>query len=170
MYQSMTIRFKIFWIKNNYLLKNMYRQAICAVFVNKENKFLLGFNPRDKVYKKCQWGIENGENPREACKREVKEELGIEIFDEDIIKEFEETCNYNFEDKGVIFIDGKWFVGQELKIFKINFDEEKMLFQKSDEFETFLWISSSELTNFKLSQRGDYKLRAYKKIVEIIWI
>jgi hypothetical protein len=43
-----------------------------------------------------------------------------------------------------------------------------MLFQKSDEFETFFWISPLELENFKLSPRGDYNLRAYKEIIEII--
>jgi len=150
-------------------MENTYRKAICAVFVNKENKFLLGFNPRDKVYKMCQWGIEDWETPKEACKREVKEELGIEICDENIVEEFEETCRYNFEDKGVIFIDGKWFIGQELKIFKINFDEEKMSFSQSNEFENFLWISSSELENFELSKKWDYKLRAYKEIIKIIW-
>jgi len=45
-----------------------------------------------------------------------------------------------------------------------------MFFQTSDEFANFLWISPSELENFTLSKRGDYKLRAYKKIIELIGI
>ncbi len=147
-----------------------YRKAICVVFINKENKILLGFSPRDKVYKMCQWGIEEWEIPKEACKREVKEELGIEICDENIVEEFEEMVKCEWvKDKSLDYYETE-FIGQELKIFKIFFDEEKMNLKKSDEFETFLWISPDELENFKLSPRGDYKLRAYKQILEIIWI
>jgi len=38
--------------------------------------------------------------------REAKEELGVDIFEEDIEKEFQDTLRYNFEDKGIHFIDG----------------------------------------------------------------
>ncbi|NUJ97702.1 NUDIX domain-containing protein [Candidatus Gracilibacteria bacterium] len=149
----------------------MYRQAICAVFVNKENKILLGFNSKDGVYTMCQGGIEEGETPKEACKREVKEELGFKISDEDLEAEFEEIVKCEWvKDKSLDYYETE-FIGQELKIFKIFFDEEKMNFSQSNEFENPVWIYPHEIHKFNISLgKIKFKLEAYKEIIKIIGI
>jgi hypothetical protein len=61
------------------------------------------------------------------------------------------------------------FIGQELKIFKIFFDEEKMNLKKSDEFENPLWIYPYEISKFDISLgKIKFKLEAYKEIIKII--
>ena len=69
--------------------KKDYRRTALALLVNNNGELLIALNPRvnstdsknvDKdTYKFPQGGIEIGENAEQALKREVQEELGIDI-------------------------------------------------------------------------------------------
>jgi len=64
--------------------KELDKNAV-AVIVNEDNKILLlKRSDYEKQWMPNKWalvggGIEKGENPEEACKREIKEETGLEI-------------------------------------------------------------------------------------------
>lgn len=72
--------------------KKLKKNAL-AIIVNDDNKFLLLKRADDsKIWQPNKWalvggGVEKGESPETACKREVKEETGLEI------KEFIKTFN-----------------------------------------------------------------------------
>lgn len=69
--------------------KKDYRRTALALLMNNQGELLIALNPRvnstdsknvDKdTYKFPQGGIEIGENPLQALKREMQEELGLDI-------------------------------------------------------------------------------------------
>ena len=73
----------------NLIEKRDYRRTVLALLMNNKGKLLIALNPRvnstdtkniDKdTYKFPQGGVEIGENENQAIKREMKEELGLDI-------------------------------------------------------------------------------------------
>lgn len=65
--------------------KEELKKNAVAIIVNDDNKFLLLKRSDDpKIWQPSKWalvggGIEKGESPEEAVKREIKEEIGLEI-------------------------------------------------------------------------------------------
>jgi 8-oxo-dGTP diphosphatase len=57
------------------------RNAVRAVIFDKDNKVALMSVSRDKFHKLPGGGIEDGEEPQQALRRECKEEAGVEIED-----------------------------------------------------------------------------------------
>lgn len=72
-------------------MRKIKREIVSALLISKDNKLLMGKKDPKKggVYPDC-WhipggGINDGENLIEALKREVIEEVGIDISDYDIV-------------------------------------------------------------------------------------
>ena len=72
-------------------MRKIKREIVSALLISKDNKLLMGRKDPKKggVYPDC-WhipggGINDGENLIEALKREVIEEVGIDISDYDIV-------------------------------------------------------------------------------------
>ena len=85
--------------------KKDYRRTVLALLVNGRGELLITLNLRtnsvdskniDKnTYKFPQGGIEIGENPKQALKREIEEELGLDISQYDA-KQLEDYISYWF--------------------------------------------------------------------------
>jgi 8-oxo-dGTP pyrophosphatase MutT (NUDIX family) len=132
------------------------RKATMAVIVNSENKFLIGSSPRDGGFKFPQGGLDEGESLFEGIKREVFEEVGLELLDSDIIESFDEMVKYFY----VKPHPETGHLGQEQSVFKIKFRDDMVLVPQDDEFDELYWISFEEFEKFDFMHRKTAYLRA----------
>jgi len=138
-------------------MKENYRPAILCVMINDENKFLIGNSPRDGGFKMCQGGIDEGEISKEALIREIKEELGFTISENQIIKKLNNLIKYNFPENRTLY---KKYIGQEFKsIFLVKINKKQNPIAQDNEFEKFYWITFNEFENYNYKHRKE----AYKK-------
>ena len=103
-------------------------------------------------------GIEPGETEQHAVKRELLEELGIHITDEDIDFVHAEKVQYLYPPEDPYYI----FKGQQLSVVKIKYNTSMNLIPQDDEFDELCWIKPQELINFDVG----FRLSAYTKALE----
>ncbi|RUA12913.1 MAG: hypothetical protein DSY82_00010 [Flavobacteriia bacterium] len=139
-------------------MKKIYRQAVMAVILNPDKKFLIGYSPRDKSYKFPQGGLEKGEDTISCIKRELKEELDYHLEERDILNVYQEKIAYPFPpDVHPVFI------GQQLKIVKIRYNPKSNIIPQDDEFSVLHWISPEEMNQYNF----EYREKAYHRALEI---
>ncbi len=139
-------------------MKQKVRKAVMAVIVNNNGKILIGSSPRDGGYKFPQGGLEADEDFISGIKRELKEELDLDITDNDILQSYIEKVSYTYPDE-----DQYIFLSQELNIVKIQFNDKMILSPQDDEFDELHWIAPSDLHNYNTYFRAD----AYTKALHI---
>lgn len=129
-----------------------------AVILNSENKVLIGSSPRDSGYKFPQGGIDTGETNFEALKRELMEELGLELNYSDVLEECKDKVTYFYAKS-----NPNGFDGQEQVVFKIRYRKDMNLIPQDNEFGELVWINPEELENYDCKHR----INAYKKALEL---
>ena len=87
-------------------MEDKKRDVVEAIIYNEKEEVLMNKKTMDyKLYPGawCFFGgeIEKGENPNETLKREILEELGLEIGEEDIGLVFEENYKINDRCEGI---------------------------------------------------------------------
>jgi len=140
-------------------MKDQFRIAVMAVIVNQENKILIGSSPRDGGFKFPQGGLEANEDTVTGIKRELNEELGISITENDILFVHSEKVHYLYPPEDPYYI----FKGQQLSVVQIQYNNSMQLMPQDDEFEELHWINPQELSNFDVGFRG----KAYAKALEL---
>jgi len=139
-------------------MSKIYRQAVMAVIINREKKFLIGYSPRDKSYKFPQGGLEKGEDAITCIKRELIEELNYQLEDKDILSIYQEKTAYPFPpDVHPVFM------GQQLQIVKIRHNPNSSIIPQDDEFSVLHWIYPSEMNLYNF----EYRTEAYRRALEI---
>lgn len=142
-----------------------YRKGIGAIVLSKDNK-IIAFQRYDfdKNWQGVEGGCDSKEKPRETLFREIKEEIGLDKTDYNIIKEFNEFIPYKFPDgikKGINSI------GQKKKFFLIKLKNEDQKFDFSsfnpdgNEFKDSKFVTAEEL--IKLVPQ--FKRDLYKKVL-----
>ncbi len=141
------------------MTKHVFRKAVLAILVNKQGKILIGSSPRDGGYKLPQGGLEPGEDPLTGVKRELFEELALDISDDDIEFIHRETVQYLYPPEDPYYI----FKGQRLHVIKINYRGPAELSPQDDEFDLLHWIYPKELSSFDVGfRRKAYQLALRK--------
>ena len=135
------------------------RQAVVAIISNEKNEVLIGNSPRDGGFKFPQGGLDPHETKIEGLIRELEEELGIIISEQDIITRFEETAIYIFPDE---LIEVRPFRGQELHVFHVKHKEKFVYKPQDDEFDIMLWKRPQDILSMDLSFREPAYLKALK--------
>ena len=138
-------------------MEEKFRLAVMAVIVNEKNQVLIGSSPRDGGYKFPQGGVDMGETFLEAIKREVMEELGLDLNDKDILEEYSEKVNYHYP------IKFENLIGQSQVVFKIKYNKNMKLIPQDNEFEELMWINPKELEKYDTKHR----ILAYKRALEL---
>ena len=141
------------------MTKDTFRIAALAIVINQEGKILIGSSPRDGGYKFPQGGLDPGEDVFSGIKRELREELGITLFDNDIEIIFEEKVSYTYPPEDPYYI----YKGQELSVVKIHYNNSWYLIPQDDEFEELIWIDPSDLTNYDVG----FRMMAYTKALKL---
>ena len=140
-----------------------YRLGINAIVVDKDNNFLL---VQKNAYKDNEWnflggGREEGEALEQNLFRELKEEIGTEKSDLEIIGISAHKIEYDYPADTVMKIHGGKYRGQSYDqvILKFSGDKNKLVFTP-DEFRTHKWVKASELEKHLIfpSQYKNHKL------------
>jgi putative (di)nucleoside polyphosphate hydrolase len=133
--------------------KLSYRPNVAAVIVSSkyphESEIFVAnrIDIKDEAWQFPQGGIDEGEDPREALFRELKEEIGTDEVD--IIAEYPEWISYEFLNKHATKIYP--FDGQTQKYFLVK-----------------LKSSAKIELNTKIPEFMDYKFLSYKQTLEQI--
>jgi putative (di)nucleoside polyphosphate hydrolase len=145
--------------------KLSYRPNVAAVIVSSkyphESEIFVAnrIDIRDEAWQFPQGGIDEGEDPREALFRELKEEIGTDEVD--IIAEYPEWISYEFLNKNATKIYP--FDGQTQKYFlvKLKSSAKIELDTKIPEFMDYKFLSYKQT----LEQISNIKKPIYKKVL-----
>ena len=122
-----------------------YRLNVGLIIVNTYGKVLICKRKNSNQWQFPQGGIDKGESPIEAAKREIFEEVGIKPSKIKILGKIKDWVKYeipkelakkSFKKKGILGQKQKWF------IFKIK-SEACITFvnDPDNEFDDFAWVS-----------------------------
>ena len=127
------------------------QKVVTAAIIKKDGKFLLTQRKliqSNPLYWEFVGGkVEFGEDPRDCMKREVKEEIGIEIK---VGKIFEVSSTINKEDYHIILL------GFECKYLSGEI--------KNIEIENYKWLSLEEMDNYKMAETDRFFVESLKKL------
>ena len=144
-------------------MEEIFRNWVLAVIVNEKWEVLMGLSPKHGWYKFPQWWIDKKESAREGVKRELKEELNLELHDEDILEEYEEKPYYYYP-KELNFQN--WFVGQKFTVFKIKYNDTMNIVPQDDEFENMVRIDPKKFDSLDTI----YRKQAYQEALKLCWL
>ena len=122
-----------------------YRLNVGLIIVNNYGKVLICKRKNSNQWQFPQGGIDNGESPIEAAKREIFEEVGIKPSKIKVLGKIKDWVKYeipkelakkSFKKKGIVGQKQKWF------IFKIKSEACISFVNDPDnEFDDFAWVS-----------------------------
>ena len=122
-----------------------YRLNVGLIIVNNYGKVLICKRKNSNQWQFPQGGIDEGESPIEAAKREIFEEVGIKSSQIRVLGKIKDWVKYeipkklakkNFKKKGIVGQKQKWF------IFKIKSKASISFINDPDnEFDDFAWVS-----------------------------
>lgn len=146
-------------------IKKRYRPNVAAVIMSNEYplkcNFFLGLrNDINDVWQFPQGGIDEGEKPKEALLRELKEEIGTD--DVEIIATHPQWLSYDFP--GKIAKKMYPFDGQTQRYFLVRLRSHSKIDLKTaqPEFVDYKFVNQKEL--FKCVTH--FKLDVYKKVIK----
>jgi putative (di)nucleoside polyphosphate hydrolase len=116
-----------------------FRQSVVGVFVNDGGKVLVGErSDAPGSWQLPQGGVDDGETPVAALRREMREELGVEHFQ--VVREGSRKCRYDFPANLDAPVARK-YRGQEQTWFLLRFDDgaSPSLESSDGEFRDFRW-------------------------------
>tara|TARA_B100001063_G_C16635256_1_gene487999 strand:+ start:323 stop:814 length:492 start_codon:yes stop_codon:yes gene_type:complete len=122
-----------------------YRLNVGLIIVNNYGKVLICKRKNSNQWQFPQGGIDEGESPIEAAKREIFEEVGIKPSKIKVLGKIKDWVKYeipielakkSFKKKGIVGQKQKWF------IFKIKSEACISFVNDPDnEFDDFAWVS-----------------------------
>lgn len=134
------------------------------VVVNKDKLVFVGkrtMPKSDKFWQMPQGGIDSGEEPEEAVKRELQEELGCEEDDFEIIAISKQWYSYEIPKH----MRKRHFTSQRQKWFLIQFngtDDDIDVSQDRAEFSKWKWVEFQDVPKLVI----DFKKDVYKKVLK----
>lgn len=146
--------------------KGQYRPNIAIIILNDQNKILAGKrHAHHQTWQLPQGGIEPGETPLEALKRELEEETGLVDFT--FVAQSKKWIYYKWPPE--VSVQDRAFIGQKQRFFVINVGNVPLhKLHKTEEFVEFAWFSASEiLSNVVHFKRSSYE-QAFTELADYI--
>ena len=141
-----------------------YRRCVGLVVINKDGLVFVGkrIDSNLNAWQMPQGGIENGESPRNAGLREMKEEIGTNNVK--LIGEIDNWLNYDIPQKLSSKLWNGKYRGQTQKWLAFQFlgnDDEININTEDPEFKEWKWEEHKNLVNLAVPFKKDI----YKKII-----
>lgn len=145
--------------------RKRYRKNVAAVILN-EDGFLLACQRIDihKSWQFPQGGIDKGESPENAVRRELMEEIGVENIT--IIGSLDSPIRYDWPMK---YAPIPGYHGQEQYYFLIRLDSSvkiDLYAHQPPEFQDYRWVSVSEFLELSIG----FKKEAYRTALQLFMI
>ena len=142
----------------------LYRRCVGLVVINKDGLVFVGkrIDSNLNAWQMPQGGIENGESPRNAGLREMKEEIGTNNVK--LIGEMDNWLNYDIPQKLSSKLWNGKYRGQTQKWLAFQFlgnDDEININTEDPEFKEWKWEEHKNLVNLAVPFKKDI----YKKII-----
>ena len=152
-------------------LERPYRPCVGIMLINRDNLVLVAqrIDQVAEAWQMPQGGVDEGETPRQAALRELKEEIGTDRAK--IIAETEEWIHY---DLPLDLADKVWngrFRGQTQKWFAMRFlgnDSDINLATARPEFIEWKWIPLNSLIDVAVSFKQDNYAQVVAKFRHLI--
>ncbi|MDI2112393.1 RNA pyrophosphohydrolase [Commensalibacter nepenthis] len=152
-----------------------YRPNVAAIIFNPQGKIFIALRhdlAKEGIWSFPQGGIDINENPREAIKRELAEEIGTNQIE--ILEEYPEWLSYDFPPDVLLNPLKRKYKGQTQKWFAVRFvGKDANINLDNDvekEFDAWKWIDITELQNIKTGYKHDIYLKIseyFKKYAQI---
>jgi putative (di)nucleoside polyphosphate hydrolase len=122
-----------------------YRLNVGLIIVNNYGKVLICKRKNSNQWQFPQGGIDKGESPIEAAKREIFEEVGIKPSKIKVLGKIKDWVKYkipkelakkSFKKKGIVGQKQKWFIFKVKSEACISFVNDP-----DNEFDDFAWVS-----------------------------
>jgi len=141
-----------------------WRQRV-EVFIKKDDKFILGYNPRHDIYMPAGGGVEDRETLEQAAERECLEELAIQTTNVQLISpkpfviRYDEYGNVDMSDKLRSRMDK--YVGQHVFFLSAEFVKvDKRLYGKDDD--PLRPVVVDKQRAITLMKKNKYKITPYR--------
>lgn len=142
-----------------------YRPCVGIMLLNAENKVFAArrIDTRAEAWQMPQGGIDEGEDPRAAALREMREEIGTDKAE--IIAESAEWLEYDLPQELVPKLWGGRYRGQKQKWFVLRYlgqDSDIDINTETPEFLEWKWVEMRELPSLIVP----FKRTLYERLVE----
>jgi len=131
-------------MSNDWIDAEGFRANVGIILVNAENKLMLGGRVGAKGWQFPQGGMLEGEEPEQAMFRELREEVGLESDDVEVLGVTGDWLRYRLPDKFIRRHSKPLCVGQKQRwfILRLISDEERVRFDRGDkpEFDRIRWV------------------------------
>ena len=139
----------------------LYRPCVLGVFTNDAGQVLVGERRRPRSsWQFPQGGIDPGESPEAAVRREMREELGV-LGAVEIVRQLPDPLRYDFP-PGLEGPHAKAYKGQEQVWFLLRFapgDGPDLARAADDEFTALAWVTPEEALERAVPAKRDAYLQ-----------
>jgi len=129
---------------NDWIDAEGFRANVGIILANTDNKLLLGGRAGTKGWQFPQGGMLKGEEPLDAMFRELREEIGLEPGDVEVLGVTRGWLRYRLPDRFVRRNSKPLCIGQKQRWFMLRLvsDDQKMRFDRCDkpEFDRVRWV------------------------------
>jgi 8-oxo-dGTP pyrophosphatase MutT (NUDIX family) len=146
-------------------MKQNDRIIVAGVLISKDGKILMGKVRKGGVYPDT-WhlpggGVEDGEDKETALTREIREEVGIDIKNNQrqLLSDSDtgEAVKTDKDTGEKLVINMKFYVYQV----SLNQDSQDIAISLNDDIEEYMWVAKGDLKNHKLTPPS---VRLFKKL------
>ena len=132
-------------MSNDWIDAEGFRANVGIILVNADNKLLLGGRVGAKGWQFPQGGMLEGEEPEQAMYRELREEIGLEPEDVEVLGVTRDWLHYRLPDKFVRRKSRPLCIGQKQRWFMLRLvaAENRLRFDRGDkpEFDRVRWVT-----------------------------
>ena len=131
-------------MSNDWIDEEGFRANVGIILVDEAGKLLLGGRVGNRGWQFPQGGILEGEDPSDAMFRELREEIGLEPDDVEVLGSTQDWISYRLPDKFIRRNSLPLCIGQKQRWFMLRLvsNSENVRFDRADEaeFDRVRWV------------------------------
>ena len=152
--------------------ENGYRKNVGIIICNTNNKLLICRRNRENSWQFPQGGFERDENPENAMYRELYEEIGLKIYDVEILGKTKGWLKYDLPKKYQRKTNNQLCIGQKQVWFLLRLissdSKINLLSSEKPEFDSWKWVDKTEPLNVVIGFKKNVYIEAINQLMPII--